>query len=134
VALRELKNRTPHSFESLAMRTGVSRSALHRYCTGASLPADFGPVERFARHCGATRAELIELHRLWVQAGVVAAGPPPATDLLPRVPPATSAPSAPARPIWQQPDARAALMAGAVLVAGAAFSSWARRPRPGRVA
>lgn len=67
-ALRELKKRTPHSFEMLAARTGISRSALHRYCSGKSVPADFATVERFAKRCGADREELIGLHRLWVRA------------------------------------------------------------------
>ena len=67
-ALSELKNRTPHSFETLAARTGISRSALHRYCSGKSVPADFATVERFAQRCGADRKELVGLHRLWVRA------------------------------------------------------------------
>ncbi|MFJ4813876.1 helix-turn-helix domain-containing protein [Streptomyces sp. NPDC088801] len=67
-ALRELKDRTPHSFETLAARTGISRSALHRYCSGKSVPADFATVERFAKRCGADREELVGLHRLWVRA------------------------------------------------------------------
>lgn len=67
-ALRALKERTPHSFETLSARTGISRSALHRYCAGKAIPAEFATVERFAKRCGADRAELVDLHHLWVQA------------------------------------------------------------------
>ncbi|WP_167968023.1 helix-turn-helix domain-containing protein [Streptomyces lonarensis] len=66
--LRELKGNTSHSFESIARRTGVSRSTLHRYCSGKGVPAEFATVERFARCCRADRADLTELHRLWVLA------------------------------------------------------------------
>ena len=31
-ALLALKERTPHSYETLAGRLDISRSALHRYC------------------------------------------------------------------------------------------------------
>ncbi|MEE1938832.1 peptidoglycan-binding protein [Streptomyces sp. TRM 70361] len=67
-ALRELKGRTPHSYETLAARLDISRSALHRYCSGKAVPPDFGTVELLARQCGAGRDELTELHRLWTLA------------------------------------------------------------------
>jgi hypothetical protein len=63
-----LKTRTDRSYEALAKRTGISSSSLHRYCAGTKIPPDYGPVQRFARECGATQAELHELHRLWVLA------------------------------------------------------------------
>lgn len=66
--LRQLKERTPHSYASLSARAGVSRSALHRYCSGHAVPARFAVVERLGRWCGADRAELLDLHRLWVLA------------------------------------------------------------------
>ncbi|WP_051130983.1 helix-turn-helix domain-containing protein [Streptomyces sp. AA0539] len=66
--LRQLKDGTSHSFESLARRIGVSRSTLHRYCTGKGVPGEFATVERLARACKADRAALTELHRLWVLA------------------------------------------------------------------
>ncbi|PJE96123.1 peptidoglycan-binding protein [Streptomyces carminius] len=72
-ALRELKERTPHSYETLAARLDLSRSALHRYCSGKAVPPDFGTVELLARQCGAGRDELTELHRLWT----LASEPPP---------------------------------------------------------
>jgi transcriptional regulator with XRE-family HTH domain len=66
--LSELKRRSGRSFEALAKRAQLSRSALHRYCTGRAVPAEYLTVDRLARHCAADRAELLELHRLWVLA------------------------------------------------------------------
>ncbi|QCD60552.1 peptidoglycan-binding protein [Streptomyces hawaiiensis] len=67
-ALLALKERTPHSYETLATRLDISRSALHRYCSGRAVPADFDVVRRLARQAGADRDEVTELHRLWVLA------------------------------------------------------------------
>ncbi|WP_308187674.1 helix-turn-helix transcriptional regulator [Streptomyces sp. DH8] len=64
-ALREGSGRT---YASLARRIGVSGSTLHRYCTGRTVPAEFAPVERLARLCGASAADRQELHRLWLLA------------------------------------------------------------------
>ncbi|MFG3410394.1 helix-turn-helix domain-containing protein [Streptomyces sp. NPDC048142] len=64
-ALREGSGRT---YASLARRIGVSGSTLHRYCTGRTVPAEFAPVERLARWCGAPAAEREALHRLWILA------------------------------------------------------------------
>jgi hypothetical protein len=69
--LRMFKNRTERSYESLAKRTGVSSSSLHRYCAGTKIPSDYGTIQRFAKECGATQEELRELHRLWVLADAV---------------------------------------------------------------
>ncbi|WP_049578262.1 helix-turn-helix domain-containing protein [Streptomyces sp. SBT349] len=66
--LREVKDRSGQSFGTLARRMHVSTSTLHRYCSGAVVPADYAPVERLARLCGAGQEELVELHRLWVRA------------------------------------------------------------------
>lgn len=91
--LRMLKNRTERSYESLAKRTGVSSSSLHRYCNGTKIPADFGSVQRFAQECGATQEELRELHRLWVLADAVRRGQPePAADQPAGDPPAQEPP------------------------------------------
>ncbi|WP_329330450.1 helix-turn-helix domain-containing protein [Streptomyces luteogriseus] len=98
--LRELKERTPHSFETLAARTGISRSALHRYCSGQSVPADFATVERFAKRCGADREELVALHRLWVEATEPEAPgskPQPTRHLQPGP---VAQPAVEARPFW----------------------------------
>ncbi|TWV40378.1 helix-turn-helix domain-containing protein, partial [Streptomyces misionensis] len=66
--LRELKNRSGHSYGMLAKRLHMSTSTLHRYCNGDAVPADYAPVERMARLCGATAGELVALHRSWVLA------------------------------------------------------------------
>lgn len=64
--LQKLKSRADCSYEALARRSGVSGSALHRYCSGAGVPNDFDPIARFGKACGADPRELLELHRLWV--------------------------------------------------------------------
>ena len=89
--LRMFKSRMDRSYEALARRSGVSSSALHRYCAGTSVPADYGPVQRFARECGATQPELRELHRLWALADASRRGQPervaqPKPEQPPRMP------------------------------------------------
>ncbi|MFD5814009.1 peptidoglycan-binding protein [Streptomyces sp. NPDC127038] len=64
--LQRLKCRADCSYEALARRSGVSSSALQRYCSGAGVPNDFAPIARLGRACGADPRELLELHRLWV--------------------------------------------------------------------
>jgi hypothetical protein len=66
--LRELKDRSGHSYGTLAKRLHMSTSTLHRYCNGDAVPADYAPVERLARLCKATPGELVDLHRRWVLA------------------------------------------------------------------
>ncbi|MFJ9455867.1 helix-turn-helix domain-containing protein [Kitasatospora sp. NPDC101447] len=66
--LRELKERSGRSYGVLATRLHVSTSTLHRYCNGAAVPAEYAPVERLARVCGAGDEELVELHRRWILA------------------------------------------------------------------
>ncbi|MFJ3830505.1 helix-turn-helix domain-containing protein [Streptomyces sp. NPDC090046] len=66
--LRELKDRSGHSYGTLAKRLHMSTSTLHRYCSGAVVPTDYAPVERLARLCRATPEELVALHRSWVLA------------------------------------------------------------------
>ncbi|MFD0372688.1 helix-turn-helix domain-containing protein [Streptomyces sp. NPDC127114] len=66
--LRGLKERSGLSYGALARQLHVSTSTLHRYCNGDAVPADFAPVERLGRLCGATRDELVELHRAWIVA------------------------------------------------------------------
>ena len=85
--LRAAKERSGKSYGQLAGRLHVSTSTLHRYCHGSAVPAEYGPVERFARLCGATPEELLDLHRSWLLAdasrrreargttGTAAAGP-----------------------------------------------------------
>ncbi|MEU0526849.1 helix-turn-helix domain-containing protein [Streptomyces niveus] len=66
--LRALKERTDRSYGSLATQLHLGASTLHRYCHGHALPVDYAPVERLARVVGATSAERVELHRLWLRA------------------------------------------------------------------
>ncbi|WP_433240006.1 helix-turn-helix domain-containing protein [Streptosporangium sp. CA-135522] len=66
--LSELKLRSGRSYEALARRTGMSRSAVHRYCRGEIVPDTYGMVERIALACGASKGELTELYRLWARA------------------------------------------------------------------
>jgi len=66
--LRMLKERSGKSYGRLAGRLHVSTSTLHRYCHGTAVPAEYGPVERFARLCGAAPEELLDLHRSWLLA------------------------------------------------------------------
>ncbi|RLU80631.1 transcriptional regulator [Streptomyces griseocarneus] len=66
--LRELKERSGLSYGALAKRLHMSTSTVHRYCNGAAVPTEYAPVERFAKLCGASRQEVIELHRRWIVA------------------------------------------------------------------
>ncbi|MBG0831800.1 helix-turn-helix domain-containing protein [Planomonospora sp. ID67723] len=63
--LRRLKERSGRSYEDLAAASFVSRSTLHRYCNGKSVPSDIGVVMRIARECGAGSRELQEVLRAW---------------------------------------------------------------------
>ncbi|OEU91612.1 hypothetical protein DB35_09345 [Streptomyces abyssalis] len=63
--LEDLKRRSGRSYAALAHRTGLSRSTLHRYCQGATVPGSFGVVERIARVCGASDEEVDRLYRAW---------------------------------------------------------------------
>ncbi|MEU2180187.1 helix-turn-helix domain-containing protein [Streptomyces thermolilacinus] len=67
-ALRGLKERSGLSYGALAGRAHMSTSTLHRYCNGDAVPTEFAPVERLARLCGASRDEMIALHRRWIVA------------------------------------------------------------------
>ncbi|EPH43735.1 helix-turn-helix domain-containing protein [Streptomyces aurantiacus] len=66
--LQELKERSGRSYTALASRTGLSRSSVHRYCQGLTVPASFGTVERIARVCGAGQEELDRLYGAWARA------------------------------------------------------------------
>ncbi|MFE6611761.1 helix-turn-helix domain-containing protein [Amycolatopsis sp. NPDC057786] len=84
--LEGLKRRSGHSYERIGVKAHLSRSTVHRYCSGASVPAAFGPLERIATACDAGRDELSALFRLWERADaargdVVSA--PPAPDPVP---------------------------------------------------
>uniref|UniRef100_A0AAU2A3F9 Helix-turn-helix domain-containing protein n=1 Tax=Streptomyces sp. NBC_00093 TaxID=2975649 RepID=A0AAU2A3F9_9ACTN len=66
--LGRLKERSGLSYGVLGKRLHMSASTLHRYVNGDAVPADYAPVERFARLCKATPEELVELHRRWILA------------------------------------------------------------------
>jgi transcriptional regulator with XRE-family HTH domain len=66
--IRALKDRAGVSYEELAKRTKVSSSSLHRYCSGAKVPASYGAVHAIGKACGADSDELRTLHRLWALA------------------------------------------------------------------
>ncbi|MEU3743366.1 helix-turn-helix transcriptional regulator [Streptomyces sp. NPDC032198] len=66
--LRELKERSGLSYGSLAKRLHVSTSTLHRYVNGSAVPTEFAPLERLARACGASREQMVEVHRRWILA------------------------------------------------------------------
>lgn len=66
--LQELKERSGRSYTALASRTGLSRSSVHRYCQGLTVPASFGVVERIARVCGAGQEDLDRLYSAWARA------------------------------------------------------------------
>ncbi|MFE7856909.1 helix-turn-helix domain-containing protein [Streptomyces sp. NPDC057403] len=66
--LGRLKERSGLSYGVLGKRLHTSGSTLHRYVNGDAVPADYAPVERFARACRATPEELLELHRQWILA------------------------------------------------------------------
>lgn len=105
--MREFKERSGRSYGTLAKRLHSSNSTLHRYCSGAAVPTEYAPVERFARVCGASAEELLALHQQWLLAlverrrGVTegqASGPgaadsaaPRDGDAAPAVPPASAA-------------------------------------------
>ncbi|MFI2606502.1 helix-turn-helix domain-containing protein [Kitasatospora sp. NPDC018619] len=97
--LRGLKERSGRSYGALATRLHVSTSTLHRYCNGAAVPAEYAPVERLARACGADAGELVELHRRWILADAARrreAGAPagaPAEAPPPEAPPVAAAPA-----------------------------------------
>ncbi|MFD5142807.1 helix-turn-helix domain-containing protein [Streptomyces sp. NPDC058401] len=66
--MRGFKERSGRSYGTLAKRLHSSNSTLHRYCSGAAVPTEYAPVERFARVCGASAEELVALHKQWLLA------------------------------------------------------------------
>lgn len=126
--LRELRDGSGRSYGSLARRIGVSASTLHRYCSGATVPAEFAPVERLARFSGCTGDELVALHRAWVLADEERTRRQEAASSAPRaaVPPVVPAPvPAPS----EEPETTAtAPEAGATVVLGDPPRAGTRRP------
>ncbi|MET8844927.1 helix-turn-helix domain-containing protein [Streptomyces rubiginosohelvolus] len=81
--LKDLKDRSGRSYGVLAGKLHVSTSTLHRYCNGDAVPNEFAPVERFARVCGASGDELVEVHRRWIVADAARRRPPAAGGAAP---------------------------------------------------
>ncbi|MEV7419009.1 helix-turn-helix transcriptional regulator [Streptomyces sp. NPDC089919] len=102
--LTAMKDRSGLSYGALARQLHMSASTLHRYCTGEAVPADYAPVERLARLCGADADELVELHRQWILADesrrrAKAGGPDAVRAPAPVAVPAPAAPTAPVAPV-----------------------------------
>lgn len=146
-SMRELKERSGRSYGALARGLHTSTSTLHRYCSGEALPAEFAVVDRFARACGATPAEAVELHRAWLLAdarrravAVVEAAEAPSLDegdrADPEAGPETEAgaaePDVPGAPLPRR-SGRRLLLAGvavATVVALAVGVRWLPRTAP----
>ncbi|MFE1714986.1 helix-turn-helix domain-containing protein, partial [Streptomyces sp. NPDC058728] len=126
--MRELKERAGLSYGALARNLHTSTSTLHRYCNGEAVPTEFAVVDRFARVCGASQGEAVDLHRAWLladarrRAGAAGAGVPQAVPLEAEASGgAAEAPPEPAGAVAVEAGA-----AGAVAAAGAAVA-----PPPG---
>jgi plasmid maintenance system antidote protein VapI len=142
--LRELKDRSGHSYGTLSKRLHMSTSTLHRYCNGDAVPTDYAPVERLARLCKASPEELVELHRSWVLADAGRArkgGEPQSTtpaDVAELPSPEGLEPSTPEKPgpiAPRKPEVhrrRRAVLAGiAVIAVAGAVALTTNLPSPG---
>jgi hypothetical protein len=65
VLLSGLKRNSGQSYEQLARKVAASKSTVHRYCAGLSVPAEFWTIERIARACKADKATVDRLYVLW---------------------------------------------------------------------
>ncbi|WP_328740239.1 helix-turn-helix domain-containing protein [Streptomyces erythrochromogenes] len=132
--MRELKERGGLSYGVLARRLHTSTSTLHRYCNGEALPAEFAVVDRFARACGASAAEAVDLHRAWLLADARrragAAAPTPVPEPAPE---AVPEPQVPEPQVPEPPVPAVAAERAVLVVAPAAVGepvvrpSWYRR-------
>lgn len=66
--LEQLKVASGLSYDGIGRKIHLSKSAVHRYCTGLGVPREFATVERLASACGASRSQMAELHHLWLRA------------------------------------------------------------------
>ncbi|HET6703965.1 helix-turn-helix domain-containing protein [Amycolatopsis sp.] len=135
--LEELKRRSGYSYERIGVKTHLSRSTVHRYCRGSSLPAAFAPLERIATVCGADRGELSKLYRLWERADVArgnaatsAPFPPEPAPAPEPVPGPAPVPAAPARK--RRWALLAATLALVTLVGASALPTVNAEPPPSR--
>jgi transcriptional regulator with XRE-family HTH domain len=83
--LAQLKQPSGLSYAELSSRLYVSRSSLHRYCTGRSEPPNYQLLVGIAQECGATEEELSELLLRWRrrEGGTPSAEPQPALPAVP---------------------------------------------------
>ncbi|MFB6895892.1 helix-turn-helix domain-containing protein [Streptomyces hydrogenans] len=86
--VREVKARDGRSYEALGRRLNVSASTLHRYCSGATVPEDFGVVDRLAVLCGADGERRRALEESWTRADRARRPPVPEPEPLPEPEPA----------------------------------------------
>ncbi|MFG2765779.1 transcriptional regulator [Streptomyces rubiginosohelvolus] len=107
--LKDLKDRSGRSYGVLAGKLHVSTSTLHRYCNGDAVPNEFAPVERFARVCGASGDELVEVHRRWIVADAARRRPPASAAA-----PAVAPDAVPAKAPDAAPDTAPAVVPGPV--------------------
>ncbi|MFF1267137.1 helix-turn-helix domain-containing protein [Streptomyces anulatus] len=128
--LKDLKDRSGRSYGVLAGKLHVSTSTLHRYCNGDAVPNEFAPVERFARVCGASGDELVEVHRRWIVADAARRRPPvgaapgtaepaPSPSPAPASVPVPSSAPAPAPPAAPSPAPEPGVVPGGVEAAEA---------------
>jgi hypothetical protein len=102
--LTRLKVTSGRSYESIGRQVHLSKSAVHRYCTGTNVPREFGVLERIALACGAGRGDMARLHRLWLRATAPEEGIGPVTyESTESAAPAVSVPMT--RPSWRRPAA-----------------------------
>ena len=138
--LSTLKERSGLSYGALGKRLHLSASTLHRYCNGDAVPADFAPLNRFARLCRATPEELVEVHRRWILADAARehrgkggggadvipaadSGTPADTPDAHKAPDAPDVPNTPDAPDTPRPRRRLVLAATAGVVAVAAVGA-----------
>lgn len=120
--LAALKRRSGLSYQDLGRRVFTSRSSLHRYCRGDSVPPDYALVVRIAKECGAGPDDLNTLLKCWNAATGRGQAPVPApvvvkpgTPTAPATP--TGTPAAGRPPTRRRRSAvRAAAAVGVVLV------------------
>ncbi|MFH9369683.1 helix-turn-helix domain-containing protein [Streptomyces anulatus] len=128
--LKDLKDRSGRSYGVLAGKLHVSTSTLHRYCNGDAVPNEFAPVERFARVCGASGDELVEVHRRWIVADAARRRPPvgaapgtaepaPSPSPVPASVPVPASAPAPAPPAAPSPAPEPGVVPGGVEAAEA---------------
>ncbi|EFE75444.1 helix-turn-helix domain-containing protein [Streptomyces filamentosus] len=146
--LKDLKDRSGRSYGVLAGKLHVSTSTLHRYCNGDAVPNEFAPVERFARVCGASGDELVEVHRRWIVAdaarrrpstGAAAPAVVPATvsdatsDAAPAAVPGGVAESEPTEPSGVSEPSELSVTSGGGAAPGSRWSRLSRLSRRTRV-